>query len=296
MEPTRLKLPAPAQRPLSAVSAFQRQMWTRAADLAPKNWPHWLPPLPGSSRQSELLKLATRPNGGRLKQGQALTAKRSRRPGQIQALLADRWYILGLTGSGKSYFAKRLIRNLARLFPVACLYILDSKGGDDFAGFPGLIETPEPPRPLSGRSRIQVWRPPDDDFNAYDAWLGGILKARRPCIILIDELSSLAKGQSGQDYPPNFAKVMKQGRSLGLCCVVLSQEAAYIPRQVKTQATHFVYFGVQDDPHGEAQAMRLLGFNPKEPRRPGALYSFFYRRLNPRAEPAREYRGAQSFF
>jgi hypothetical protein len=201
-----------------------------------------------------------------------------------------------MTGSGKTHFAKTLIRNLARLFPGACLYVLDSKGAEDFTGFPGLVETEEAPGALTGRSRVQVWRPPSDNFAAYDVWLGNILKARRPAIILIDELSSLAKGASGQDYPPNFAKVQKQGRSLGLCSIVLSQEAAYIPRQIRTQATHFVYFGVQDDPHGEAQAMRLLALNPKEPRRPSALYAFLYRRLNPRPEAAREYRGAQFFF
>ncbi|MGZ6376184.1 MAG: hypothetical protein ACXWPI_15880 [Ktedonobacterales bacterium] len=227
------------------------------------------------------------------------------RANAIPVALSDRWYILGRTGTGKTTFAKRLVQEMRTLYPWVHLYALDSKGGDDFQGWPGVITSEEPPAPLppvrgegenAGLGDVQVWQPPDDDHKAYDAWLHGILKARQPAIVYIDELSSLAANQSGTSYPIGLPKLLKQGRSLGICTVILSQEAAYIPRQVRMQTTHFTYFRLQDDPHGIQQAMRLLGFDPKTPREPQERYGFFYRRLNPVAGPVDEYTGMQEFF
>lgn len=207
---------------------------------------------------------------------------------------------MGVTGSGKTLFAKRLVRQLAGLFAGVNVYALDSKGADDFATWPGLVAEQEAPAALRRPGGIQVWQPPDDDSADYDAWLGGIKEAKLPSIVLIDELSSL--GANGpQSYPANLARLLKQGRSLRICVVCLTQEAAYIPRQIAKQASHFVYFGLSpDDYHGNVQAANLLSM--PRPRQnepgptPGRQYGFYYRRLLPKAGPVVEYDRYQEFF
>ena len=255
----------------------------------------WLPPTPRQLRQLE-----------ETAQAQAAAASLTRnlppqRPAEhegepkqgIAVSLADRWYVLGTTGTGKTHFARRLVRELLHIYPHAALYVLDSKGSGDFAGWPGRTESETAPRPLLSGG-VQIWTPPDDNTGEYDRWLQGILKARAPAILLIDELSSLAENESGTAYPMALKRLLKQGRSLGICLVILTQEAAYIPRQIKTQVSHFVYFGLQEDDHGEQQAARLLGHaDPIPPRR---LHGFWYRRLLPRRGPATEYDGASDFF
>jgi GTPase SAR1 family protein len=225
---------------------------------------------------------------------QPTTLQPERRPERaLDVSLSDRWYILGMTGSGKTTFAKRLMRELRGLYPGAAAYILDSKGGDDFEGWPGVVDRQDPPGSVQP-GHIQVWRPPEDNASHYDAWLEMILKARRPAVVYIDELSSLSTGGGGTNYPPALAKLLKQGRSLGICLVILTQEAAYIPRQIRTQATHLVKFRLQDDEHGQRQAARLLG--QASISEPTADYGFFYRRLNPKPGSVIEYDGHDEFF
>lgn len=212
--------------------------------------------------------------------------------GEIPVSLADRWFVLGMTGTGKTTYAQRLIRELRRLYPVAALYVLDSKGDPLFARWPNVDTGQEPPPPLREAGGIQVWSPPLDDFAAYDLWLGGILKERRPAILFVDELSSIGR-QSGADFPVNFARILKQGRALNISAIVLSQEAAYIPRQIIGQASHAAVFRLQDDTDLR-RAAKLLDL--AEPRNPEREHGFHYRRLAPKPGPSVEYPGFREFF
>lgn len=253
--------------------------------------PAWLPPLPS------LAPPPPPPIPDPTPRRSPLPLTLNQQAGGIEASLADRWYILGVTGSGKTRFAKRLIRSLTQLYPATNLYVLDSKGGDDFTGWPGLVPEQEPPAPLLRSGGVQVWQPPDDDSADYGSWLAGIKEARRPAILLVDELSSLG-GHGSTTFPVQFARLLKQGRSLRICCVTLSQEAAYIPRQVSKQTTHLVYFRLSpDDRHGIQQARALLGFHdPARSLEPDAKYGFFYRRLLPKPAETWEYADVGEFF
>jgi hypothetical protein len=191
------------------------------------------------------------------------------------------------------------VKQLRRLYPFTNLYILDSKGGDDFQGWPGLVAEQEPPAAMRKPGGIQIWQPPDDDAADYDSWLGGIKDARLPSIVYVDELSSLG-GNGPLSYPPNLPKLLKQGRSLRICVIALTQEAAYIPRQVAKQATHLIHFGLSpDDEHGNAKLAALLSL-PYRKGQPGPTpreqFGFFYRRLLPKAGEVHEYARHQEFF
>ena len=209
-----------------------------------------------------------------------------------------------MPGCGKTYFAKRLVEELRRAYPFAGMYVLDSKGGGDFDGWPGIIDTDDPPEPLpiGGPSRVQVWAPDDDDPHAYDDWLRGILKARRPALVLIDELSSLAEGPDDRPrYPKNLTRILKQGRKLGIAPVVLTQDAAGIPRGVRNLTHHFVYFRLgRTDELGIRRACKLLGFDPpvkgQSPPEPTHRYGFWHRPLQPAPGATVEYDDSDDFF
>lgn len=181
---------------------------------------------------------------------------------------------------------------LRRLYPDACTYILDSKVAGDFNGYGGRLDSERAPAPLHTPGAIQVWQPPTDDKREYDNWLGGILKRRRPAIVLIDELSSLGNN-TGQSYVSNFARIQKQGRGLGICTITLTQELAYIPRQVHGQMTHFVRFALHDE-HDQKAAAKHLG--QSEPREPRKQHGFFYVNVTRLPRTAIEYDGYDDFF
>jgi hypothetical protein len=161
--------------------------------------------------------------------------------------LSDRWMIAGATGSGKTTLMKRLIKALHEFYPQVPVYILDSKQAGDFTGWPGARWDETAPGPID--RGFQVWQPPVDDPTEYGNWLGKIHRDRRPAIVVIDELSSLAAGHDSRAirYPHNYALLLKQGRGLSQCVISLTQEAAYIPRQTLNQTTHLIRFWLTDD-------------------------------------------------
>lgn len=189
-----------------------------------------------------------------------------------------------MTGSGKTTWARKLLQSLRSFYPQVPVYILDSKQSGDFTGWPGAVWTREAPGPIA--YGMQIWQPPFDDVEQINQWLGNIHRRRAPAIILLDELSSLAKGTSASraTYPVNYATLMKQGRALGQCVISLTQEAAYIPRQTMNQSTHLVRFMLLDD-YDTRKIDQKLGrvkrgqrveedLNPRDP------HGFFYARID----------------
>lgn len=152
-----------------------------------------------------------------------------------------------MTGSGKTTMGRKLLQNLRNFYPHIPVYVLDSKQSGDFTGWPGAVWTQEAPGPIS--HGMQIWQPPMDDVRQINDWLGNIHQHRNPCIVFLDELSSLASGNNASraTYPINYSIMMKQGRALGQCVISLTQEAAYIPRQTMNQSTHLVRFMLLDD-------------------------------------------------
>lgn len=138
---------------------------------------------------------------------------------------------------------------------------------------------------------LVVWKPPEDNVKAYDDWLERILKARQPALIVIDEVSSLGKG-SALSYAPALPKVLKQGRGLYIPCIVESQEAHLMPRQILGQASHMIRFGLKNEADNEKLDKELLPAPPiADP------FGFhYYQSTGGRIDGPYYYRSHQDFF
>ena len=209
----------------------------------------------------------------------------------IDVSLEDRWLILGTTGTGKTTFSKELLRHLFQFYPQTPAYILDSKADNDFAKWhAGLVISDDPPDLIE--NGVQVWQPGIDDQGAYDAWFDAILHAPGAAIVLIDEISSLKKGK-GNEAPPGFQRLLKQGRSKGKTVINCTQEMAYNPRQIVTQTTHKVRFRM-GGAFDMREANKLIGREGSDPE-PAHEHGFFYRRAD-RLSALVEYHSYRDFF
>lgn len=248
--------------------------------------PTWLPPLPSH------LEATPEPPPQR-----QYLRPQSTRP--LRVSLSDRWAILGTTGSGKTTFAKRLVRELRALYPGLPVYALDSKGAGDFDGWPGRVESNDAPGADRLVDGVQVWAPPYTDRAEADRWLQAIYERRRPAVVYIDELSSIG-GKSGRDYPRGYQVLLKQGRGLRISVITLSQEVAGMPRQVLGQTTHLVSFRLLNE-FDRREADSLFGRShprgtAREAREPRALHGFHYARLDKVPRAVSEYAHLAEFF
>lgn len=211
----------------------------------------------------------------------------------MQVSLEDRWLILGATGTGKTTYARELLKHLHAFYPDVPIYILDSKGYNDFAqwhGSGGLWASEVMPPPIT--EGIQVWQPGIDDQDTYAQWFEQLLKTPGSAITLIDEISSIGKKKG--EAPREFERLLKQGRALGKLTINCSQEMAGVPKQIKSQTTHVVRFRMAATGYDNQQANRIMGRANNDPE-PRAQYGFFYRRIDKFMEPV-EYPSFRDFF
>lgn len=202
----------------------------------------------------------------------------------IQMSLEDRWSIVGMTGCGKSTVAEKIAQTYRQYYPEARLYILDTTMDSRFDGARELVEGMA--APLVEPGKVAIWRPDDNDIPTYDAWFGDILKQRGPSIVWIDELASIGRG-TAQSYPNNFALLLKQGRKHGKMVLTLTQDAAYIPRQVLGQAWHVVRMRlISESDVGKLDKLLHGAIDPR--REPTTRYGLWYKRLN-RPDVARHF-------
>lgn len=220
---------------------------------------------------------------------------RGKAPARLDVRPGQHWLIAGMTGCGKTTFAKPLVAYVQRLLPQPVIYV-DSKGGE-FDDVPGALHLRQQKPPTlaeifnanAQNGTAVIWTPERDAEEDYDALCETLLKARRPAIVVIDELSSLG-GKTGQSFPLNFQRLLKQGRALHITVIVLTQELAYIPRQVLYQTMHLVMMLFDPESFDAKRAGMLAGLPPVD-----VPYAFTYRN---RAIPlaAWRYRDFRQFF
>ena len=192
------------------------------------------------------------------------------------------------------------------LYPRSHWYHLDSKpdfsiGFETMPGFISSMTAPDSKKLVKGS---QVWRLPGyDDVAEYAKWLDDIYTnaeydkndpKRIETFIHINELASLAIGQSGRTYPNILAKLLKMGRTKGITMVIEGQELYYIPRQVPGQSTHFLQLRIGNLSDAE-KIMKHLGSSLKlgSPRN---KHGMFYKNITDSLAPIVEYDSYKDFF
>lgn len=228
--------------------------------------------------------------------GAGLTA----RP-RIEVHPGHRFAVVGMSGSGKTVYTKRLVRELVKLpeFAGHPVYVLDTKG-EDFETWPGIRRQADPPSPATLERGIQVWQPPTlrVPADAAESWLAGIVDRKAPAVLLIDELTALKRGN--RDYPVGLEVALKVGRGMGLTPIVLTQAASKIPPEVIAQSTHAVRFHLQwrYDRWLVDGLMGRLGQTPgaPPPPEPAREYGFFYARMQRVPAVSFEYADFREFF
>ncbi len=220
-------------------------------------------------------------------------------PAGVDALrvsLSHQWAIVGTKGSGKTTFARLLLRRAQELWPHVSIYVLDSKVSGDFAGWPGLRTGDAAPGIIGGADGgVQVWQPDLGDLGQYDEWMRKILRGHdrnRPAIVLIDELSSVAPNR--ERYPAGLDLLMKQGRGKAIAIIALTQNAVNIPPNVLGQTTHVARFRLNSDT--DARRVDGLLWRDGRIREPDDRFGFCYKRLDTPADAPLVFKDARQIF
>ena len=153
----------------------------------------------------------------------------------------ERTFIVGSTGSGKTYLARRLLWNAKNLV------VVDVKHGFTWSDTKN-ANTGDSPYDLvfttlaellawTGKGKPAIFQPDfadikngivDDFFKLCWNW--------KTPLVYCDEILDLApRGQ----LPFWFEKVIKQGRQRGITCVFGSQRPKRIPMEVVTESQHY---------------------------------------------------------
>lgn len=212
----------------------------------------------------------------------------------VDMSLADRIAVTGMTGTGKTTWVKQLVMRLRAWYGGVPVNILDTKGYGEYDGMATRLEVGMS-LPINAKlGEVMVWRPGLDDYETYDRFFLRTLAQGQPCIVLADELVNLGRG-TPDSYPPNYTRMLKQGRFAKIMLISMTQEVAGMPRNLYAQTTHAVSFHLLNE-YDKRRIARLMGL-PREMSLvdPPLPYGFFYRRVD-RPSPVLEYRGWQEFF
>lgn len=206
---------------------------------------------------------------------------------RIKVKAGDKWFLPGVTGTGKTTFAKELERNLANLYPTSRIYILDSKFQGDFDDYPGRIMQDSAPRKPKSNERYQVWQPVLEVPEEIEKWLWQV-RHDPPAILFIDELVTLC--YSPRNTSDEYSRIQKLGRALPIGTITLTQELVNIPRNAIGQATHIVRFRLAL-PYEKTLIDSLMRTHVEEPEHD---FGFYYARTN-KGSP-QYYASMQEFF
>lgn len=158
---------------------------------------------------------------------------------------SERWLILGKTGSGKTEWAKYMLRIVSKKMPVV---IIDPKRfwlgrypeWETSKKMPGTIDKPHLVNRFNPKWGVQLLQPREKDDVRLEALCKAVLD-RGKTFIYFDETSSIA---TATHVPEFIEDIWKMGRALDVGAWVSTQVPSGIPRLFKSQAEKFVTFRV----------------------------------------------------
>jgi hypothetical protein len=205
------------------------------------------------------------------------------------------WAVVGKTGSGKTRFSLGLLEYYRRLAPKVARYVLNSTADDmPEVHAPMTFYGDIPPDVMNDGTYTQVWVPDVDNLSAYNQWLLKILQARRPAVVLIDEVASLTGNSKQVQVLEGHMKLLKQGRKHGISVINETQELTRVPTVIFNQMEYYVQFRLNNDVTQAAMARRYLDVTKAEYHQPRAPYGFFLKRSG--LSVVKEYRSMNELF
>jgi hypothetical protein len=165
----------------------------------------------------------------------------------LQIKSNDRIALVGATGSGKTFFAARLLAHTSRLV------VIDPK--NTLRGKWGLGEwTRKSERALISGDPVRVRFSPEPGGEwRYDRIIERVYMAGG-CSLYIDEVYGVV--QPGKKPPPYFTAVYTRGRELGIGVIAATQRPAWVPLFILSEANWFVAFRLMM----EEDRKRMAGF------------------------------------
>jgi hypothetical protein len=188
----------------------------------------------------------------------------------------ERYIILGRTGSGKTEWAKYMLRLISKHMPVVIVDIKEQWLGDypkweTDRRKPGTVDKPHLVDTFHPKLHVQCIQP--DEHGSGDTKLEtfcfALLKTRNR-FIYFDETEGIATAHM---VPAGVRRIWKTGRSKGIGAWVATQTPSGIPRIFKSQADKFVTFQVGEEDIDIAAA---IGHAAREEIRGLAPFEYFF--------------------
>lgn len=151
--------------------------------------------------------------------------------GAIRIRDSDRVAIFGTTGSGKSYRATRLLATYPRVAVIDPKFEFELPGAE-------IVSRYDP------KLARQIFRPYADApiWEQTEPFLEDLWRARLPGVVYADEVNDLSR--SSRAINPVWNRIIRQGRSAGVCAWSASQRPVDVPSTIFTEAQHFFVFAL----------------------------------------------------
>lgn len=193
---------------------------------------------------------------------------------------SERWLFVGKTGSGKSYLAKGLLREMSRRgWPVV---IVDPSAfwmgkNPKWDKGEGSIERPKLVTRFDPRARVQLYVPsiPGWADPGLDALMAGCMK-RGKLVLYFDETNGLV---SASQFSPWFARVVTQGRKHELAVWAATQRPTRVPEILLSQAENWAIFRVIT-PQDRKKIAEYTGSKITAQQRLEPFYWFYWNQQN----------------
>ena len=153
--------------------------------------------------------------------------------------------LVGQTGSGKSYAARRLA---GAYYGRRQIIVADLKHDPMWNGLDAQIirKASQLPRARFPRVPVVVWRPDGDaahDMHLMDSLFAWVYR-RGNTVLVVDEVSAMVGGPTS--YGPGFGDLVTRGRVRECTCIMGTQRPVMVPRIVFSESVKFGVFYLVD--------------------------------------------------